>query len=889
MFELIRKMSRASLVLALLTIAGLPGALAQASDKLVSHEINIPAGSLANALDKLIDQAGVQIMYETNLTEGIRVGAVSGALTFEAALARLLANTGLRADSVDARTVVLKRVTSSMSDAAAEQMRVAKAGEGAPSADEDEKSSAKEEYPSSSEGIQEVIVTATKRAERVQDVPLSISVVTADDIDRRGLINAEDYLRGVPGANHVDSANGQSIVIRGMETAPLNQNFTAGATTATYFGETPTTSSAGLGSGTNIDLKLVDIERIEILRGPQGTAFGNSSLGGAVRTIPVAPKLARLEGKVAAGYSSTARLGGDNFNAQAIGNLPISEKLAIRAAGYQYEESGIYRNRARSDANFQATAVIPFGAQASAADQDDVGSYSAIGGRIAALFQATDDLRLTLSYLSQDTEMDGMPVSNIGGYEQAMFQVAQEHVVRGRREGVSDSDIEIINATLDYNLDWASVVATYSDTTSASTLTQPWQLYGQPWAASFYADSDHREHVGEIRLVTQLSGPWNFLAGFYTEKLKDEVLFDYRWFGDPAANFFNFGQRLIGTQFNDWELKQKAAFGEVSWEFIPRLTLVAGVRAYDYERRTRDAYPTDYFFAPLPPGTTTTTASDESGTNFRANLSYKPTEEALLYAGWSQGFRLGKPQAALSSCDADSNGIVDGTTISIDSTREVKSDGVDSYEIGGKFTLLDRRVTIDTALFRMDWSDIPVRAIAGSLTTGCGLLYVTNAGGAKSEGVELQMSFQVTEPLRIDLGGSWIRAQLTEDVPNVPPRGVFSGERLPGSPKVNANLGVQYDFHLGRYQAFVRADSTYVGQFYDDILQSPALRSGDYLKLDASARVSIRNLNIDLFVRNLANEDAYTFRGAFVGTTDSFGYRLRPRTFGVQLAYRFGL
>jgi iron complex outermembrane receptor protein len=143
------------------------------------------------------------------------------------------------------------------------------------------------ENPSSR--IEHIVVTARKRAERIEDVPVSIAVVTVDDIDRRGLVSSEDYLRGMPGVNQGRDHAGQTVVIRGIESSPSYQNWYSGTTVATYFGETPTTNSAGLSGGTNVDLKLVDIQRVEVLRGPQGTAIGSSSLGGAVRTIPIAP------------------------------------------------------------------------------------------------------------------------------------------------------------------------------------------------------------------------------------------------------------------------------------------------------------------------------------------------------------------------------------------------------------------------------------------------------------------------------------------------------------------------------------------------------------------------------------------------------------------------
>lgn len=731
--------------------------------------------------------------------------------------------------------------------------------------------------------IEEVIVTATRRAESVQDVPISISVISADDISQRGLVGAADYLRGIPGVSQVEGGQyAQAITIRGIETNPSSHNYSSGATVATFFGETPTTTSAGLGGGSNVDLKLVDIERVEVLRGPQGTAFGSSSLGGAVRTIPMAPRLDGFEGRLAASYSATSDTGGDNYNVQAVGNFPlVTDRLAIRLVGYQFKDSGFYRNRAATDITYQTQVVAPFGAQAFAVNKDEVGSYYVRGGRAAAAFQATENLRFTLSYLTQKTETDGRPLATSGTYDQTLLQVSPRHVLRGHADSIFDTDIDLVNAMMEYSLGWADLLTSYSYIESDS---QGSGLdFGHHLALSGIGLSDYRANVGEVRLVTKLDGDWNFLAGLYYEDLDDDGVFEYRWFGDPATDVFAPGAEFISIGFDRRNLTQKAAFTEVSWEFLEGLTLTGGVRAYKYER-TFEGDGSGVFG-----GGSSRTSTDASGETFRANLSYKLSDDAHVYLGWSQGFRLGKPQRPFDSpgvCDLDGNGVMDGSTIPVAATGNLSSDEVDSYELGGKFALFDQRLTVDAAVFRMEWSGLPVRVLAPSVPQGCGFAFQSNAGDALSEGVEFQATYQVTEPFRIDFGGSWIDARLTEDVPAL---GARADNRLAGSPKVNANLGLQYSFELGGHEAVVRADSIYVGRFFGDILESPTTESGDYVKLDVSGRVVLGRLEVDLFVRNLTNEDAFTFRGPSPAPIqrEFYGYRMRPRTVGFQLGYNF--
>ncbi len=882
------------LAISLLTTVGAASAGAQQNAETVA--LDIAPQPLGTALNAFAQQAGLQVVFFSAVSGGIISPRLAGRYTAQAALEKLLANTLLSYEFINARTVAIRSAqlkdgsntgTAMPRNALAADRELKLAGVDEPATvqrSETPLQSSKDAKASSGDGeekLQEILVTARKRTENIQDVPISIAVVTAEDIDRRGLVNGADYLRGIAGANQVEGGyGGQAIIIRGIETNTMYQGYRAGSATATYFGETPTTGSAGL-VGSSVDIKLVDIERVEVLKGPQGTAYGSSSMGGAVRIIPVAPKLNAFEGKLGTGYSTTSGTGGPNYQFQAVGNMPlVRDKLAIRAAAYSFSDSGYYRNRAGSDPAFQAVAAS-FGAQAYATDEEEAGAHSATGGRISALFQATNDLRFTFSYLTQKDQTDGWAQATSGTYEQTLFRVAPEHVRRGQNEGVSDTRVDIGNAVMEYDLGWTDLLATYSYIDGGTVAMHPYAALGGAylWAASDGRDADFKGHTGEIRLATKLQGAWNFLVGLYGERNTDRYQTTVWWHGDPATNFFTPGQRFLFDALDRRELQQRAAFGEVSWKFLPAWTFTGGVRAYKYDRTVRFDQ-SGYFAGGSPPPTRNTVDAD--GTNFRANLSYKPAEQAILYAGWAQGFRLGKPQlgAPAGICDRDGDGLVDGTNVTVESTTRVDSDTVDSYEIGGKFALLDRRLAIDAAVFRMEWSGLPVD-VRPPL---CIANYAANAGGARSRGVEVQANFLVTNALRVDIGGSYIDARLTEDVPA---QGFFADDRLPGTPKVNGNLGLQYEFDVAGRTAFVRADAIYMGSFFGNVLESPSTEAGGYVKLDATARLVVDKLNIDLFVRNLTNEDAFTFRDSYAFTGPYYGYRLRPRTIGVQLGYSF--
>lgn len=734
----------------------------------------------------------------------------------------------------------------------------------------------------------DIVVTARKREERLRDVPMSITAITAEDISKRNLVNAEDYLRGLAGVNEVDSPQGQGVIIRGIETSPVSQNFGAGATTATYFGETPTTDAAGIFSSSTVDIKLIDIERVEVLRGPQGTAFGSSSMGGAVRTIPALPNTDKFEARIAAGYSRTSGTGGDNYNIQLVGNAPlVQDKLAVRAVAYRYRDSGFYRNVAGSDTGFQSRITTPYGTQALpfALNRDQVGGSLVQGARFSMLFKPADNLTFTVGYLTQKNESDGVAVASSGGYNQTMLQVSPEHTVRNQTGGLVDTNINIFNATVNYDVGVADILATYSRTTSGSLIIVPYQFFGRDWPLDYDADSKHRSDSGEVRLTTKFNGPVNLLAGVFIENPKDIANVDYIWYGDPAKNLFGAGNRFTGHYIDDRDISQKAAFGELTVEPFKGFKVTGGARFYQYNRRV-SVNQIGVLFNPTAPTTAIVTndRAKASGSTFKANISYKPSENALVYAGFAQGFRLGKPQPGLTQCDRNGDGTVDGTNISVASTKVVNSDSVNSYEAGAKVSLFGRRLGIDAAVFRMDWSELPVSVIGGSATSGCGFTYIANAGKARSEGVELQMNLRVTPNVRLDVGGSYINARLTQ---NVPVQNFRAGDRLPGTPKWNGNLGLEYEFKLGGHEAYLRTDAIYVGEFYGDILRSPTLKAGDYVKIDLSGRIQFDRWNVDLFVRNLTNSDAFVFKGPQARVTSQFGYRLRPLTAGFQIGYKF--
>jgi iron complex outermembrane recepter protein len=830
------------------------GALAQ------TRAFRVPPGELKAALDAFAKQSGVQLVYRADEVGTVQSKGVTGTLSTDEALARILEGTGftMHRDSSGAIAIVRPKDTKPRAD---------------------------NQVPPNAVQLEGIVVTAQKREERAQDVPMSVAVIGNREIERRGLIGMEDYLRSIPGVTEVDRGGKQNaIVIRGITTTPEGENFESGATVGTYFDETPITGAAGRGAG-GVDVRPVDIERIEVLRGPQGTAYGSASLGGTLRIIPVKPKLGDFSGRVATAYSETSGTGSENTMVQGILNIPVlKDVFALRLVGYNYDESGFYRNIAGVD-----PAVIAIGERFGLQDffrghvQDDVGRMRTRGGRAGALWQPNDRLDLSMTVLSQRIEQDGAPLTMFGTYDQSRIPIDPRGRIRDQRGEAADSKIDLANLVLNLDLGWAV-------STSALSRVKSGTIYNISIGSDFtflaptthQTGSDFKSFTAETRLASKLPGRVQFLAGLFYEDVEEAYFGRNDWPASPALNTFRTDPLSLERVTREYD--QTAVFGELSYELIDKLTATVGARYFKYEKDEvvfREGF---LFNTAIGAGTTQVMRSSEKDHSFKANLTYRPTADAMVYAGWSQGFRLGKPLPGLPPglCDRDGDGVVDGTSITIESTRRIDSDFIDNYEVGGKFALFDRRMMFEASVYHIKWSGLPGQIQVLCPGASAALSLRDNLAEAKSDGFEFQTSLFLTKGLRLDFGAGYTRAVVSKDAATL---AAPAGARLPGSPKVNGNLALQYDFQVAGQMAFVRADTSYVGKYYGNLAQTPSTLAGGYVKVDARAGITLRrDIGLELFVRNLTNEDAFTWRSA---SGAGSAYRLRPRTVGIQVAYSF--
>ena len=718
--------------------------------------------------------------------------------------------------------------------------------------------------------LEEVVVTATKRGDAsLQEIAMSISVASEDMIAKQGLVGMDDFLRSTPSTNFLDRGAGRNgIIIRGVTASPQSD-----ATVGVYIDETPLTGlgSASPGSGGNPDLKYVDMERIEVLRGPQGTLYGDGSIAGTVRVIPNAPNLSALSGEIAGNFSSTADEGGDNTMLRGVLNIPVvKDTFAIRAVAYDYDNSGYYKSVAGSNADKQIWADA-FGGVIT--DKDDVGSDEYTGGRVSALWQVSDTFDVSLSYITQDIEQSGIPESimKLGGTHRVPFQKQD-----GSDEAL-EMDFEVTN--LEMNLDLGSIELTSSTSMAETNALQDRDLglyfgplLGVDDIPLFLTDTGEIESfTQEIRLNTRLDGPWQFLVGAFYQDIENKQQQDFVFEGAPTLD--PFGGALLFASKLDEDIEQLSFFGEATFALSEQLTVTAGIRHYDYDQTATDSADGAFNGG----SSTSVLETDDSGQTYKLGLTYIPHDSATYYATFAQGFRLGGPQADVPAdlCDLDGDGLIDG--LGVASPDQIDSDELDSFEVGAKFSLADGRAILNVAAYQVEWEGIPV-----SRTADCGFDVTLNAGEAQNRGVEVEGQWLLSDIWRLNYGLSYVETELTADAPGLG----SSGDRLPGSPEFQASLGVQADFSLAGRPIFARADIAHTGEYFNN-LQEQGTGAGDFttVNLRIGADLSER-ISLDLFVRNLTDEEGLTWVETEIG--DGRANYIRPRTIGVELRALLG-
>lgn len=738
--------------------------------------------------------------------------------------------------------------------------------------------------PANSDVLDEITVTAGKRGEQsTQDIPAAIQAITGDSLARSGAVAFADYASQVPSLSFSDLGPGdKKYVIRGITS-------TGPATVGVYYDEAViTASNANDGGGRNADISLFDLDRIEVLKGPQGTLYGASSMSGTIRYITKQPDLAKFGGYVNAETSTTSK-GGTNFGVNGALNLPIiDDKLAVRFTGWDIDNSG-----------FIDAVRIPSGPIKDANDEQ------VRGARVTLRWQATDNFSLSATSTSQTLHTGGSArytpagVQSFGDAGAGFPSIPGGDLINTDiTQSPWDEKINVYGLTAEYKTSFGVFTATSNyfdrDIHFAFDSSPILFFFGVPIAGITLQPQERRITSTEVRYASTLPGPVNFVVGGFSQNEHSDFSVEVvtiNAFGEPAGPFSRLdsddvlqhpdtGHTFFGRIDND-QLKQYAGFGEVTWQLNDQWSATGGLRYFhsslDSENET--THPFGGFGPNIPVGVQTNSASNNK-TTFKANLSYKYSDQGLIYATVSQGFRVGGTNPA----DLPfASGI----------PPSFGPDSLTNFEIGAKNEFLDRRLRLNAAIYQINWKDIQVQALDNTQA----FVFITNAGTARVRGVELEAQALLADGLELNFGGAFMDAKLTANQPDVDinPSLGSDGDRLPNVPRIQFSAALTYRFPVGNgANLALKADVNYRGstdtQF--NTATSNTIPIGFNVPLDSYSLTNLR-ANLDwndwtfsLFAKNVFDKRAEV--DAIASSQDPLArITVRPRTVGLAVTRTF--
>ncbi|MET0533438.1 MAG: TonB-dependent receptor [Steroidobacter sp.] len=722
--------------------------------------------------------------------------------------------------------------------------------------------------PADANALEEIVVTATRRSERLQDVPLSITAFSQEELTQKGIVGYEGIARETPGAVlNVASDNNVRLTARGISTNGWGAGLQT--TTTIYLDELPLST---IGNTVTLNPNLYDVERVEFLRGPQGTLFGSGSLSGALRILTKSPDLANYDVSALLDIGHTPDGGGMRQRYNAMVNIPLIENtLALRVVGFHRDEEGYIDNVGTGVKNSNSL--------------DDS------GGRAVLMWQPTDRLSVKLLGSYEDSDPQDASMTNPTMGERKRYST---------RPDLYTSETKIYNATIDYRFDGAALTnsSTYSiaDGFFVVDLAGTFQR-----RIPFYLDDVYRAKtfVQETRLVSEAGDAFDWVVGgFYLHRDTDivgkqqstpEFLAARGITGLPADATFN----SFGSDTRTYEL---AGFGELTYHLSEKFALTGGLRYGKYggtletDAGFNSAYFTNALFnirGPLPLVPTVATKTrypSAEKTSWKASLSYEPSGDLMTFVTVSTGYRT-----PVYNARAGSVSIVNPNDLVIPSGAG--SDDLTNYEIGLKGRWLDGKVTTNLAVYYIDWKNIQVQANRPSDS----VQFATNVGRAKSQGLEAEISVAPLRGLVLGLNGSLNEAKVTELSDQ---EAVISGavdEARLASPRQQGSFFGTYSYKLGgTLTGFSSFQLQYVGSFPNGFPNSPGTRNRSplYDQTDAYSYVNLQTgigldkLTATLYVENLGNNDGvvYIHPESFVDSRYSI---LRPRTYGMRVEYQF--
>jgi iron complex outermembrane receptor protein len=711
--------------------------------------------------------------------------------------------------------------------------------------------------PASTTGDQltltEIVVTAQKRNERLQDVPVSVSTVDADTMAQQHIVSVSDYLGQIPGlAADISDQGGVSLAIRGITTGTGGGNPTVGVT----IDDVPIDPSSGFTSGGVVpELDPGILKGIEVLRGPQGTLYGASSMGGLLKYTTTPPDLHDTRGQLEMDGLSIDD-GGTGYSVRGYATTPIvTDTLAISASGFFRRDPGYV-----SDTQTQS---------------HDTNSTDTSGGRLAALWQINDGTSLQLAALYQHVKGNGSSTVFVNDALQPINGLSNTFIAGA---GPYERTFQLYSVNLTSDFGWAALtsvtgysifISHYLSDESAQLGSYTYAATGDPTLGSLLVDTQSTHKLSqELRLASPTDQTISWLTGLFYTRESNPTFFNL-WASNP-----NTGELLSEVLPDDIEKNdytEYAAFADVTYRFNNQLDLQLGARYSDNDQHYHEVITGPLFSPPYPPYDVYAESSGHA-TTYLVTPRWRLSQDLMTYLRIASGYRPGGPNP--------------GAFIGFPST--FAADTTTSYELGLKGEILGNTLQYQADVYYISWNKIQL--LQTDPTTQ--FEYFTNGGKARSQGLEFAMTAIPIKGLTISptLGftDATLRQNLTGGLVG------YSGDRLPYSAKWSASVDVEQKFSItGDVAAFVGGELRYLTDRPSDFPSTPTAMRLDlpaYALIDLRAGIAVTDWKVGLFAQNVTN------RLALLGASPQLASGLtginyaivqRPRTIGVSVSKSF--
>lgn len=724
--------------------------------------------------------------------------------------------------------------------------------------------------------IEEIIVTSQKREQALAEIPMSVSVLSGDLLEQQRAFRFEDLVVMVPGFSITGSQNGFTrLTLRGINTGGV------ASTVGVYLGDVPFGSSNSLSNGaiSSADFDTFDMARVEVLRGPQGTLYGASSLGGVIKYVPNAVSLDEFEGNLK-GSVETVADGDLGYSVTGAFNVPVNDRFGLRAAAYYRSDDGFIDSIGNNPIGFvlDPSIIIVDGTRVA----ENINTLDTVGGRVTALFQPTDNVSIELMALAQNIESGGR--NSVDADSDTLEPLYGTLAQASYHPDTADQEYRLYSVTVDWDFGGASL----QSVTSYSTFLADFQIDGDLQLAGFTTffegdlftrrlgliqlqNTGNDKFTQELRLLSADSDTFEWLVGAYYTQEDSRIVQDL-FATESGTDTIATGVPQLAALSILADYEETALFANATWYVTSRFELSVGVRASDNEQLAmQDVVAVPWLAATdRPPDG----VSSESPFTWSFAPRFKISDDTSIYARVATGFRPGGPNVIVANAPP-------GTPSSFD------SDELTSYELGLKTTTSSGKFSLDTAVFYLDWEDIQLFARINDIGVN------TNGGTAFSRGAEFLATLRPSDGLSLSLNGAYTDAQLTANTDPLFVQGV-NNDPLPYVPEWSLGLNANKEFTvMGDSIAYFGGTAGYIGdrstQFNNRDPDGKIREAKHYVLLGLRGGIDTGRWSFEVYGRNLFDEKGSNSTGT-AGSLPNGGTSIgliRPRTFGMSFGMRF--